>query len=532
MAHDGDWHWPSLIHRTPAGRNFASTDHESGRASSIDDELRGGEESLPRWVGTSKKREAYRHQLQSLYYSLSRSRVILIVLSLAMICMIYRLFPAHIRHWMRLARASYLPHTFPIVQHGSAYYCEPVYVPWLNTSMTPYQLAESRRRRLLSSQPIPFLEYPGQEWPGLTLLFLGLAGLEHPSLWERWMQDGFEWLRTEAAGEIEERWEIVMPPLHDPTAVLNGLFHYPDWVDSSAVQENVPESLKAGILDVHSPCYWGNLNPCTHRVLSEGLSRRNASEWFAMLSADSIPIRSFRDIYMDLLNDRRSRIDILNLYFTESLPKASNWFIANREHATLLVEDESWLQADFLHISIYLQGAADEYAMFGPLLNKYGEEFFDQIFTGLRWTQPQSTFAAPLYSCWRTVRCLDLGQIEPFSEPSKYLRLYESGYDKWLAGAGQPFFMRKVVPQASVHTTGGGERTVLDFFTDKLQLRSAALHPEPPEGVRRTSLPVGYKRVKSYEQLLRLLHTSNTSLVRPDLKAGWEQELQPGLKAG
>lgn len=384
---------------------------------------------------------------------------------------------------LKLLRQTYVPLLWPPFHHGLWRYYQKREFKWIAEPISPYQLGETRRKTLSQSPSVPY-HFDPSDPPGVALLFLVLDGIDHPSLWQRWMEDAFQYLR-----------HITDPDLNVED-YLTPYVHHPPWVDRKIVVEGTPQALQRGILKETVNCAWGNLNPCVARLLGHALRERPHAQWFIMVSPDAVPLKSFKELYTELMRDRRTRMTFIDLYFHLGMPRVCNWFVLSRAHTeTMIRRQEEWMDGRFIFVTGLLQGAADEYDFFWPLLDEYGEGLFRQINPGLQLTNRNAAWkqmSTPLYNCWRSIACLEVGDMQPYSEPARYLSLFGEGLRPLLEDP-PTFFLRKVNRDAVVYLSDNAAlfTSPLQYLTEKLNLSSTALHP----ALRRKPLvmPPGYK---------------------------------------
>lgn len=175
-------------------------------------------------------------------------------------------------------------------------------------------------------------------------------------------------------------------------------------MDPKLKVESVPPALRPGVIEDSADCTWFVINPCFHRGLKEAVETFPAAEWFYTVSSDAIPVKTFAEMYTGLRDDPRSRIEFSKMIFDRNAPKASNWVLLSRPLASTLSEmKDLWINEKYhTTTDLHLRAGADEWAVYLPLLKRFGEDFFAGLHPGIISVAPE---ARPLNEILNTFAC-------------------------------------------------------------------------------------------------------------------------------
>eukprot|EP01054_Gregarina_sp_Poly1_P001313 Gregarina_sp_Poly_1__1312@NODE_1322_length_4393_cov_114_695562_g891_i0_p2_GENE_NODE_1322_length_4393_cov_114_695562_g891_i0NODE_1322_length_4393_cov_114_695562_g891_i0_p2_ORF_typecomplete_len501_score22_80Branch/PF02485_21/1_1e07_NODE_1322_length_4393_cov_114_695562_g891_i028524354 len=235
-------------------------------------------------------------------------------------------------------------------------------------------LRDHRVQRVFRSQPIPWLK---EYLPAVNLLFISQGAVTHPTIWTRWLEDAFLWLNETGYEPTDSRERKLYNAPESGSALLRPFLHFPPYVNSGSVFTAIPTVFYPGVVRLPAPCTLTNINACVHALLTLAVQESPRGHFFVVLSANSVPLKTFRHIYRDLLTDVRSRFSFIGIGSETALPKASPWFVLNLEHAQALLDSpRTWALTNN-------SGSDDPYSLpFVPLLDKFSEEFFTQVNSG------------------------------------------------------------------------------------------------------------------------------------------------------
>lgn len=335
--------------------------------------------------------------------------------------------------------------------------------------------------------------------------------------------------------------------------------------------------MRPGIIEDGADCIWRMINPCFHRGLKEAVDKFERAEWFYTVASDAVPVKPFSEMYKSLLEDPRNRLEFAKMVFDRHAPKVFNWVLFTREIASVLVgRPDDWVHEMFRTIDeTGSQAGSDEWAVYLPLLDHFGEGFFFKQHPGvvlLKYEVRPLDSSVNTFACWGS--CASYGSIEG-SGPHLFRALNRTGFERMHSSAtvthARKFDLNSTVngcPARRHHvaapaektlsldhlrskqranvtpdkrTTSGRNRTgiinisdswatsnfgpyyaqsicsITDFITWRLNLNSTAIEPE--EQGSSTLHPPGYQWFYNLEQQKEALVSSGIFGVRPEIIA-------------
>lgn len=296
--------------------------------------------------------------------------------------------------------------------------------------------------------PVPATAASGV--PKLAFLFLAKDKISNDGLWREWLKAGMAWARQNGK---DIPFKVYIHFSEDKPQI-------PEWPETKANIKAVPSA-------------WGNLNPVMLHLLRMAYADDGNNLFaFMFVSDTTIPLKPFKTIYKDLVNNPRSRFSLSNYPSPILTPKHSQWFTLMRPHAEILIQNPGrwvcaeWIKADWYTGNVLL-AAPDEYLPLALLLQTIGHTTMQKQMNGgkVAWWCHTSAFynadATNSFGCKETYDgniwiiwdllchlygpCIDRNG----KGPAKFTGFYSSALKK-LVGKKNLWFARKVEDNAPV----------------------------------------------------------------------------------
>eukprot|EP01053_Blabericola_migrator_P005011 Blabericola_migrator_1__5010@NODE_25_length_21156_cov_56_925364_g22_i0_p4_GENE_NODE_25_length_21156_cov_56_925364_g22_i0NODE_25_length_21156_cov_56_925364_g22_i0_p4_ORF_typecomplete_len423_score50_97Branch/PF02485_21/2_5e05_NODE_25_length_21156_cov_56_925364_g22_i01298814256 len=318
--------------------------------------------------------------------------------------------------------------------------------------------AKRRFQMALKAAPKPFKR---DDPDGLAIIILMRRELSAPNVWERWIQDAYDWMDSQG---LED------PSIKKPQSnVLRFYTQASSMFDLGVVKAQLPPLLKGSLIMQGSSCAdTTDLNRCHRRLLEYAHMDFTNAAYFLVLSETAVPMKSFAAMYEDLAKDTRIRTQVEDMCFTDTgLPKTSGMKGLSRSHVAIFLNSTDWGTTDPTMVEAIadvigqpLECALDSCEAWAPLYDTLGEALFEDFIVNEAY--PNGDFAS--FVSQSMVECNE-GHSECASsgewEGATYL--YKRVSKQWVDSQiqdPQVWFGRKYLDETEVI----GEKSMVDYL--------------------------------------------------------------------
>eukprot|EP01055_Gregarina_sp_Pseudo9_P004841 Gregarina_sp_Pseudo_9__4840@NODE_505_length_2673_cov_77_325361_g476_i0_p1_GENE_NODE_505_length_2673_cov_77_325361_g476_i0NODE_505_length_2673_cov_77_325361_g476_i0_p1_ORF_typecomplete_len407_score73_42Branch/PF02485_21/7_2e08_NODE_505_length_2673_cov_77_325361_g476_i01271347 len=316
--------------------------------------------------------------------------------------------------------------------------------------------------------------FPIKQVPAVAIMFETRRGIQTSNIWERWFREAFDWIYTQG---LEDPQTTPM----DKSNILRAFVNYSPSFKSEAVREFMPPTLKHALIPAPTDCVWDNLTPCNYRLFLEAYTQMPTAEYFILVSENSMPLKTFGEIFQALKQDRRIRTSLYDLNYTKNLPKSTTWRAEPRETVELRLWDPYWTNNTWAsHSSGRGVCSPDECMVWQPLAGQFGKDAGSKFY----YAPCADSLSCFMVDCWWDLTmCQDTGKVGP-GVPFRWIEIKE---DFLMAQLRDP--NRWMIRKVSDGTLVGDKKVRLDDYVANI------LHPNykdlrvPPHPAANETLP-------------------------------------------
>lgn len=310
----------------------------------------------------------------------------------------------------------------------------------------------------------------------ITFMFLAHEGINNEQAWIYFFEDGKNWLKNYACKDANPNFNHTKVPIKnfilDDTYTYKSSYQTASADDATKFDPNLDDFFH--VIKARQKCSWGALNECMAILLADAVLHAPKSEYFILVSGNSIPVKNYGYIFSHLNQAKRSLFDVVTTHLGDQpgVAKAKQWFVLLRKHAELLVARRDLWEHATWRVYGRVSAASDEWAPLTTL-----SRLIDGVEMGKELNTQDGDYehvhlagdrSGVTWTCW-SHECHDdiVGHRRDGRWPAQYENMNEIAFDLILK---QPelLFMRKASEDFKIIKDDNTSIAIADYLQKRL----------------------------------------------------------------